>query len=77
MQKNRAYRRAADNLLKAEKADEFKLEDSELKEQKKKKKFEADSEKKLGRKFNWGKITKTWEYVRSYVFNYFSRQLDV
>jgi hypothetical protein len=52
MQKNRAYRRAADNLLKAEKADEFKLEDSELKEQKKKKKFEADSEKKLGRKFN-------------------------
>ena len=50
MPKNRKYRRAADNLLKAEKADEFKLEDHELKKQRKKKKVEDNYERKVGRK---------------------------
>ena len=45
MPKNRAYRRAADNSLKAEKADEFKLEDHELKKLRKKKKVEDNYER--------------------------------
>ncbi len=63
MQKNRAYRRTADNSLKAEKADEFKLEDSELKKQRKKNNLEDNSEKKVGRKFDAGRVSHKLENV--------------
>ena len=63
MPKNRTYRAAADKLLKADKADEFKLKDFELKKQRKKNKVEDNYEKKVGRKIDTGRVPHKLENV--------------